>query len=83
MPPPATGRSRQHVSRNNPELARFDMEKLDALLRAAVAERDDVACKDKLLGAAFLVTNSNGELQGFFIHPNQHDSGFLTALITI
>ncbi|EGR44175.1 uncharacterized protein TRIREDRAFT_112551 [Trichoderma reesei QM6a] len=36
------------------------MEKLDALLRAAVAERDDVACKDKLLGAAFLVTNSNG-----------------------
>ncbi|KAK1243279.1 hypothetical protein MKX07_003907 [Trichoderma sp. CBMAI-0711] len=36
------------------------MEKLDALLRGAVAERDDAACRVKLLGAAFVVTNRNG-----------------------
>ncbi|PTB63005.1 beta-lactamase/transpeptidase-like protein [Trichoderma citrinoviride] len=36
------------------------MEKIDALLRGAVAERDDTACKDKLLGAAFVVTNRDG-----------------------
>ncbi|KAH0490029.1 hypothetical protein TgHK011_001514 [Trichoderma gracile] len=36
------------------------MEKLDALLKGAVAERDDSTCKDKLLGAAFVVTNRDG-----------------------
>ncbi|TFB01694.1 Acyltransferase mlcH [Trichoderma ghanense] len=37
------------------------MEKLDALLRGAVADRGDAACKDKLLGAAFVVTNRRGK----------------------
>ncbi|KAL6855736.1 beta-lactamase/transpeptidase-like protein [Trichoderma novae-zelandiae] len=36
------------------------MERIDALLRGAVAERDDAVCKDKLLGAAFVVTNRSG-----------------------
>ncbi|PTB75246.1 beta-lactamase/transpeptidase-like protein [Trichoderma longibrachiatum ATCC 18648] len=36
------------------------MRNLDALLWGAVAERDDAACRNKLLGAAFVVTNRDG-----------------------